>query len=262
MDRPGFEVICEIQPPTRPDLMPVRHQIGVMSRIAAAFLVPDNHLGRATVSSVAVAHEVDQMGGRAVACLNARDRNLLGFRRDLLTAAAYGVDEFLFVYGDRPVSGSRTDELTVRSMMEELRGFAGFALAGVEPRVAVTTRLGRLPQWKTEADSLFVQASFRADALAAWRETVDFEGRVYAGVLVPPSAARARKWAAELPEVDVPLEWIDAVDRDPAAGVSLSCELIAEIAALGGFDGVHLIPGVRYREMAAALEPVTQSWRR
>jgi 5,10-methylenetetrahydrofolate reductase len=42
------------------------------------------------------------MGGRSIACLNARDRNLLGFRRDLLTAAAYGVDEFLFVYGDDP----------------------------------------------------------------------------------------------------------------------------------------------------------------
>ena len=45
------------------------------------------------------------MGGRSIACLNSRDRNLLGFRRDLLTAAAYGVSEFLFVYGDKP--GSR-----------------------------------------------------------------------------------------------------------------------------------------------------------
>jgi len=51
------------------------------------------------VSSIAVAHEVDQMGGRSIACLNARDRNALGFRCDLLTGAAYGVDEFLFVYG-------------------------------------------------------------------------------------------------------------------------------------------------------------------
>src|SRR5580658_8083222 len=99
-----FEVICEVEPATRPDLMHVRHQIGVMSKVAAAFLIPDNHIGRATVSSVAVAHEVDLMGGRAIACLNARDRNLLGFRRDLLTAAAYNVDEFLFVFGDRPNS--------------------------------------------------------------------------------------------------------------------------------------------------------------
>src|SRR5580700_7847545 len=109
---PDFQVVCEVEPATRADLMHVRHQIGVLSKVASAFLIPDNHIGRATVSSVAVAHEVALMGGRAIACLNARDRNVLGFRRDLLTAAAYGVDQFLFVYGDKPTTGGRTSELT------------------------------------------------------------------------------------------------------------------------------------------------------
>src|SRR3982750_4904506 len=118
-----FEMICEIEPPTHPDLMHVRHQIGVLSSVASTFLIPDNHIGRATVSSVAVAHEVERMGGRSIACLNARDRNLLGFRRDPLTAAACGVDQFLFVYGDRPSSGARTGQLTVQSMMRELKTF-------------------------------------------------------------------------------------------------------------------------------------------
>jgi methylenetetrahydrofolate reductase (NADPH) len=249
-----FEVICEIQPPTRPDLMRIRHQIGVMSRVASAFLIPDNHLGRATVSSLAVAHEVDQMGGRAVACLNARDRNLLGFRRDLLTAVAYGVDEFLFVYGDRPTSGSRAGELTVRSMVQELRDFDAFQTSGVAPKVGVTSRLQPVPAWKCEADLLFLQASYRPDAIAAWRETVSFPGRVYAGVLVPPNGARARKWATEIPEIDVPEEWIAALDRDPAAGVDMACQLVDDIRDSGGFDGVHLIPGVRYREVAARFE--------
>src|SRR6202453_3054498 len=110
-----LQVICEIEPPTRPDLMHVRHQIGTLSKVADSFLIPDNHIGRATESSVAVAHEVQAMGARSIACLNSRDRNLLGFRRDLLTAAAYGVDRFLFVYGDKPTAGSRTSELTVRT---------------------------------------------------------------------------------------------------------------------------------------------------
>jgi methylenetetrahydrofolate reductase (NADPH) len=182
----------------------VCHQIGVMSKAATAFLVPDNHLGRATVSSVAVAHEVDRMGGRSVACLNARDRNLLGLRRDLLTAAAYGVDEFLLVYGDRPSAGARRGELTVRSMMGEVRHFSAFEEAGIRPKVAVTSRLSPLPGWKAEADLLFVQASYRPAVLAAWRDGVDFAGKVYAGVLVPPSGARARKWSAEIQEIDVP----------------------------------------------------------
>ena len=119
-----FEVVCEVEPATTPDLRLVRHQIGVLTSISPTFLIPDNHIGRATVSSIAVAHEVLLMGGRAIACMNARDRNTLGFRRDLLTAAAYGVREFLFVYGGRPESGQRPDDLTVRSMIEQARIFA------------------------------------------------------------------------------------------------------------------------------------------
>src|SRR3954471_7190465 len=149
----GFEVICEVEPATKPEMMHVRHQIGVMSRIATAFLIPDNHIGRATVSSIAVAHEVELMGGRSIACLNSRDRNLLGFRRDLLTAAAYGVDQFLFVAGDRPTSGDRTGHLTVASMIAETRAFASTA----EMRVGVTSTLRPLPAWKRDADFLFAQ---------------------------------------------------------------------------------------------------------
>src|SRR5208337_1922213 len=154
-----FEIICEIEPPVRPDLTHARHQIGVLTAVSSTFLIPDNHIGRATVSSIAVAHEVQAMGGHSIACVNSRDRNLLGFRRDLLTAAAYGVDRFLFVYGDKPTAGGRTSELTVRAMIEEARGaaedpaFAGCRRFGV----GVTSGLRPVPAWKTAADFTFVQ---------------------------------------------------------------------------------------------------------
>src|SRR3954451_18242666 len=143
MSNHGFELVCEVEPATTPDLTRVRHQIGVLAPVAGSFLIPDNHIGRATVSSVAVAHEVQAMGARGIACLNSRDRNLLGFRRDLLTAAAYGVDRFLFVYGDKPTAGGRTSELTVRAMIEEARSAAeNPAFAGCQPfRVGVTSGL-------------------------------------------------------------------------------------------------------------------------
>jgi 5,10-methylenetetrahydrofolate reductase len=187
--RRTFEVICEVEPPTRPDLKRVRHQIGVLSRVADSFLVPDNHIGRATVSSVAVAHEVQAMGARGIACLNSRDRNLLGFRRDLLTAAAYGVDRFLYVYGDKPGAGDRTSGLTVQAMIEETRAAAADpAFAGLAPfRAGVTCGLRAVPAWKATADFVFAH-----QALAI---------------------------------------------RDS-----------------GAFDGVHLIPVSRYREVAALLE--------
>jgi methylenetetrahydrofolate reductase (NADPH) len=235
-------------------LMAVRHQIAALSRVASAFLVPDNHLGRATISSVAVAHEVDQMGGRSIACLNARDRNLLGFRRDLMTAAAYGVDEFLLVYGDRPSVGARTGQLNVRSMLQELARFDPGPSHRPRLRGGVTTRLEAVPEWKRAADFLFVQATFDLGSLLRWREATSFEGDIYAGVLVAPSSSRARKWATDLREVEVPGSVIDALDGDAAAGVALACDMVTSIRDSGAFDGVHLIPGVRYQEVAFRLE--------
>ena len=200
-----FELICEIEPPTTPDLDHVRRQIETLGPVATAFLVPDNHIGRATVSSVAVAHEVEVMGGRSIACLNARDRNLLGFQRDLLTAAAYGVDQFLFVYGDKPATGGRTGELTVRTMLDE---------AGRSPhdrdwprrpfRVGAAAGLGPLPGSKGQADFLFVQVGFSLEPLLRWREQVDLDMPVYAGVMTLASVTMAANLAASIPDIDIP----------------------------------------------------------
>src|SRR5579863_6157867 len=248
MAAPTFELICEVEPAIRPDLMHVRHQIGAMSRIASAYLIPDNHIGRATVSSIAVAHEVALMGGRSIACLNARDRNVLGFRRDLLTAAAYGVSEFLFVYGDRPETGARSDDLTVRSMLAEARRFSQDreAVAG-SVRLGVASGLKRLPSWKADADFLLTQVTFSIDDLLEWRTSVRFDGPVFAGVMVIASASMGRKLSAAITQLAVPAPVIDRVEQDPMAGVEIACDLIAAIRDSGAFDGVHLIPVTRYR---------------
>lgn len=255
MDQP-FELILEIDPPTRPTLIRTRHQIGVLGPVADRFLVPDNHLGRATVSSIAVAREVAAMGGRAIACLNSRDRNVLGFRRDLLTAAAYGVESFLLVYGDRPDVGKRSDDVSVRRMMEEIRSYGSSdVFAGSAPfEVGVTTRLTEVAPFKHGADYLVTQVSYSIDDLARWREAVVYDGPVYAGVMVVASAAMARKLAGESPQLAVPGWLVEAVDADPSAGVEAACELIGAVRAHGGFAGVHAIAVGRYRDVAARLE--------
>jgi 5,10-methylenetetrahydrofolate reductase len=250
----SFDVICEIEPATTPDLKRVRHQIGVLSPIASAFLIPDNHIGRATVSSVAVAHEVQAMGGRSIACLNARDRNLLGFRRDLLTAAAYGVDEFLFVYGDEPRVGTRTSELTVRTMIEEGRRYATSLEPSSTMRFGAATGLRPVPEWKRTADFLFVQIGFSLDDLLRWRSQVDLSIPVYAGVIVLPSAAMARRLGNDIPGLAVPSDLIERLEHDRNAGVDAACELVERIRESGALEGVHLIPVTRYREVAARLE--------
>jgi methylenetetrahydrofolate reductase (NADPH) len=255
----SFELVCEVEPPTRPDLRRVRTQIEVMGPHADAFLAPDNHIGRATVSSIAVAHEIQAVGARGIACVNSRDRNLLGFRRDLLTAAAYGVDRFLFVYGDKPTSGNRTSDLTVRAMVEEARDPA---LADMPTfQVGVTTGLRDMPKWKRDADFAFVQVSFDVNRLLRWREKQDLPCPVYAGVMVLASENMARRLAASIPDIDIPEDLIAAVGRDKMYGVEAACEQVERIRATGAFDGVHLVTGVRFRPVAEWLASRRQSGR-
>lgn len=244
-----FEVLCEIEPATSPDLTRVRRQIAVLTGIADSFLVPDNHLGRATVSSIAVAREVAALGGSAVACLNARDRNLLGFRRDLLTAAAYGVDRFLFVRGDDPADGDRSDNLTVRQMIDEAHEYDARRFSvGATIRVDAT-----VPSWKRRADFLLTQVSYDLPRLFAWRESLSYEGKLFAGVLVMASSKMAQRIAADVSEIVVPDDLIHALDADRDAGVDLAVEMIGHIRDSGQFDGVHLVPVGRYSEIANRL---------
>jgi len=96
--------------------------------------------------------------------------------------------------------------------------------------------------------------SFAARPLVEWRATLDFAGPVYAGVMVIPSATMARKLSADIPELAIPAAIIDRLDEDGDAGVDIALSLIEEIRASGAFDGIHLIPVNRYRQLATRLE--------
>lgn len=52
----------------------------------------------------------------------------------------------------------------------------------------------------------------------------------------------------------IPAALVDRANVDPAAGVDAACEQVLQLRDSGAFDGVHLIPVARYREVAAKLE--------
>jgi methylenetetrahydrofolate reductase (NADPH) len=118
----------------------------------------------------------------------------------------------------------------------------------------VTTGLAPLPGWKQEADFLFVQVSFSLTELVEWRASIEFAGPVFAGVMVVPSAAMARKLTADIPQLAVPQELVGLIERDPDAGVDAACQLVSQIKDSNSFDGVHIIPVSRYREAGRQLE--------
>jgi 5,10-methylenetetrahydrofolate reductase len=247
-----FGVVCEVQPPTRPGFGRVQEQVRALSTVASAFVVPDSHIGRATVSSVAVAHEVQRLGERSIACLNSRDRNVLGLRRDLLTAATYGIDRLLCVYGDRPSAGGRTGDLNVQAMIEEIRSYgSGRDFASSAPfTVGVAARLGPFPRWKQGADFVFSQITFSAGELFGWRDSLCFDGPVYAGVLV----LRSARSGAGVAGIEVPPDLAERVAADPVAGIEAACEQVRAIMDHGGFAGVHLVPLGRPGELAPRLQ--------
>jgi 5,10-methylenetetrahydrofolate reductase len=138
-------------------------------------------------------------------------------------------------------------------MIEHARAFTA-EQDGPAMRLAVSSGLRPLPAWKREADALYAQVSFAVEPLLEWRASIDFDGPVYAGVMVVASPTMARKLSADIPQLAVPSDVVEALEHDRAAGVDLACELVAEVEDSGAFDGVHLIPVGRYREVAARLE--------
>jgi 5,10-methylenetetrahydrofolate reductase len=141
-------------------------------------------------------------------------------------------------------------------MLEEARTYdASPVFAGRSPlTLGVTSRLAPLPTWKRDADFVFVQAGFDLQALRRWSDSLIFGGRVYAGLLVVASLAMTKTLAEATGQMTIAGALLKALDTDPNASVDTACNLRADLRRGGGFDGVHLIPVGRYRQVAARLE--------
>ncbi len=101
---------------------------------------------------------------------------------------------------------------------------------------------------------MFVQVSFSLEALLRWRDENPIDVPVFAGVMVLASESHAQRLAGAIPDIDIPDTLIERVRSDRLAGVEATCDLVRQIRDSGAFDGVHVIPVARYREVAAHLE--------
>ncbi len=141
-------------------------------------------------------------------------------------------------------------------MLDQARESAGErAFSGARPfEVGVSTGLAAVPRWKLDADFLFVQVSFSLDRLLTWRSSIEATCPVYAGVMVVASERMAAGLAASVPDIELPPTLVAGLASDRDAGVLAALDLVEAIRDSGAFDGVHLIPVSRYRQVAALLE--------
>ncbi|CAA9227993.1 MAG: hypothetical protein AVDCRST_MAG54-885 [uncultured Actinomycetospora sp.] len=246
-----LDITAELDVPHRPDLAPIARQLDALAPVAARFLVPDNATARAAVAGLVVAAEVRRRDAETVAVLNARDRNTLGLRRDLLGLLALGVREVLLLRGDRPDDDEEDGPLTVGTMLREARALAEEHETTL--RVGVVAAPGRdLPRWKRDADVVWLAPTFSLPAVTDWRERhPDLAAPVRAGVLVPTGPEMARG-VAEGMDLDLPAGLVEALGEDDTAGVDAACEHALALRD-AGVDGIHLVAVSRYREVAQRL---------
>ncbi|MEJ2860447.1 hypothetical protein [Actinomycetospora flava] len=250
-----LDISAELDVPHRPDLAPIGRQLDALAPVAARFLVPDNATGRAAVAGLVVAAEARRRGHETVAVLNARDRNTLGLRRDLLGLLALGVHEVLLLRGDRPDDDAEDGPLTVGAMLREARSLAEEHDTPLTLGVVADPDRD-LPRWKRDADVVWLAPTFSVPAVTDWRERhADLTQPVRAGVLVPTGPRMARG-VAEGMDLDLPDGLTGALEHDDTAGVDAACEHALALRE-AGVDGIHLVAVSRYREAADRLAGLT-----
>lgn len=250
-----FDVVAEIDAPHRPDLEPVRRQVADLAPLTDHVLAPDNPTARAAVSGTAVAAVARQAGARVTAVLNARDRNRLGLRRDLLGLVALGVGEVLLLRGDPPGDAAEDGPLGVRAMLDEARALADEHEVAL--RIGVVAPLGRpLARWKRAADAFWLPPSFSVADVVRWREAAGVDAPVRAGVVVPTGPRMAEGVASAIPDLELPDGLEEALAQDPDAGIAAACEHVLALREAGVVDGVHLVAVSRAGRVARRLAPL------
>ena len=72
--------------------------------------------------------------------------------------------------------------------------------------------------------------------------------------MVLASVAHAQRMGRH-PDIDIPVDLCERVRADRLAGVlQAACAQVIQLRDSGAFDGVHLVPVGRYREVAGRLE--------
>lgn len=239
----SFRLIFELEPPRLPDLGRVHRQIELLGPVVDTILVPDNHLGMPALSSVALAIEIKKQGFKPMVAINARDRNHLRLRSDLLTLLSYDIHEVLLLFGDR-IDHGRSD-LTVRSMLE--------SEAGTEIRKGVLATVGKPLAWREKADFLLTKLDFGRSKAGYWREAGHFSQPIYCGVLALPDLPMARKILTNIPDLSLPDGYLSGFDSDPEYGFRVAIEELDDLHRRG-LDGAQLVIPANRRRFVEMLE--------
>jgi methylenetetrahydrofolate reductase (NADPH) len=283
-----FTITSEVKPPRGPDAVKFREELEVVRALKplTAVNVIDSPSARLFMSSLGASIMLKQYGIEPIFQMVCRDRNLLALESDLLSAAAFGIENILALTGDHPLRGASDHpharpvyDLDSTSLIKtimtmnlgwdptgvELNGktdfFVGAAIGPnvkpIEPEVLKVKR-------KLDAGAQFfqTQAVFDAKKLGEFmtksdRLVGDIRPKVLVGI-IPLASEKMCAFLNRLPGIHVPDETVKRVgtSEDPILeGIAIALELIDEIKKLG-LGGVHIMPVGRNSTLKTIVERI------
>jgi methylenetetrahydrofolate reductase (NADPH) len=268
----GFTVTAELVPPVSTDPADLLARAAPIEGLADAINVTDGAGARAHLSSLVAAHFLKAVGIEPILQMTLRDRNRLALQNDLLGALALGLRNVLVISGDDPKTGDQPAakpvyDLDSKGMLRLAREIAGerrlpsgAAVKGATGLVlgAATVPIDPPDDWspddlvaKADAGARFVQTQFCMDTGVArrWVGRLRALGlcerlKVLVGVAPIPSARSARWMRTRLFGSIIPDRLIERLERaaEPRReGVRICVEILAELAAIPGVAGAHVM---------------------
>jgi len=267
-----FVLTAEVTPPVSFDRGELVAKASPLKGLADAVNVTDGAGARPHLGALTAAATLLEQGIEPILQLTCRDRNRIALQSDLISAAAWGIENLLMLRGDDPSAGDQPDakavfDLDTRQLTELARrlrdtselptgrkvtGKASFFLG------AADSPIDPPPGWepkgliaKQTAGAQFVQTQFCMDAGIVRRYMARLAEHGLAGKLsfligvCPLRSAKSARWMKEklfgtiIPDAYV--ERMEAASDPVAEGKRICVEVISELAAIPDVAGCHIM---------------------
>jgi methylenetetrahydrofolate reductase (NADPH) len=271
----GFVITAEVAPPVSCAADDLRRKAAPLKGLADAVNVTDGAGARASMSALAAASILHEMGIEPILQIACRDKNRIALQAELLGAAALGICNLLLLTGDDPTAGDQPEtkpvfDIDSKMLIETARrlrddgilptgrkvgGQAAFFLGAAD--VPIDPPAGWQPNalaGKAKSGAQFVQTQFCMDAGIVRRYVGVLE---HAGltrdlaVLIGVNPLRSAKSAAWMKRhlfgtiiPDALIKRMEEAADPEREGITICAELIEELSAISGVAGVHIMaPG-------------------
>ncbi len=264
-----FVVSAEVGPPKGINIDELVEEAKKYLGKCAAINVTDNQSSVMRLGSLATCKILKDAGLNPIFQLACRDRNRIALQSDLLSAAAFGIDNVLALTGDHTKMGDHPQAkpvfdldsvslLHAMSVMEKGMDLGGNPIVGEAPSFAkgavvspcsdsVDAQLMKMERKVAAGAEYFqTQAVFEPEKFIEFMEKAKQFGKpVQLGIIIPKSVGMCRFMNANVAGVHVPEEMIEELKADKEktkagiTGVEIAARIIRECKPY--CEGVHIM---------------------